>query len=269
VLRTYENTPMDDREAGRYWEENAEVWTRLARQGWDIFRDHLNTPAFLGLLPDVRGLVGLDLGSGEGHNTRLVAQRCAALYAIDIAPAFVRHAQASGGGIHYAVASAQRLPFPDNTFDFVTAFMSLMDMPQPERAIEEARRVLKPGGFLQFSIPHPCTDTVHRRHVKDAEGRTYAMEIGGYFAKIDGQIDEWIFHSAPPGVTAGLRKFRTPRFPRTVSAWLNMIVDASFQIERVAEPQAGDEAAARFPKLQATQVVPFLLHLRCRKAGNK
>jgi len=95
------------------------------------------------------------------------------------------------------------------------------------------------------------------------------MEIGGYFAKIDGQIDEWIFHSAPPGVTAGLRKFRTPRFPRTVSAWLNMIVDASFQIERVAEPQAGDEAAARFPKLQATQVVPFLLHLRCRKAGNK
>ena len=42
---------MTDREAGWYWEQNAEVWTHLARQGWDIFRDHFNTPALLEFCP--------------------------------------------------------------------------------------------------------------------------------------------------------------------------------------------------------------------------
>jgi len=110
----------------------------VVAQGWDIFRDHFNTPAFLNLLPDVPLLAGLDLGSGEGHNTRLLAERCAALYAIDIASTLVKHARESGGGISYAVASAQRLPFRNAAFDFLTAFMSLMDMRQPERALEEA-----------------------------------------------------------------------------------------------------------------------------------
>lgn len=258
---------MDECEAGRYWEENADVWTALARQGWDIFRDHFNTPAFFDLLPDVRRLTGLDLGCGEGHNTRLLAARCASVYAIDVAPAFVRHAHQADGGIRYAAAGAQQLPFPDASFDFVTAFMSLMDMPQPERALHEAQRVLKPGGFLQFSISHPCFDMPHRRRIRDIRGRTYAMEVGGYHESTDGQIDEWIFHSAPREVTAGLRKFRVPRFQRTVADWLNMTVDAGLQIERVSEPRATDDAAARYPTLQGTQVVPFFLHIRCRKAA--
>jgi hypothetical protein len=36
---------MDDREVGRLWNENAEAWTNLARQGHDVYRDCLNTPA--------------------------------------------------------------------------------------------------------------------------------------------------------------------------------------------------------------------------------
>jgi hypothetical protein len=46
---------MNHREVGRYWEDNAAVWTELARQGWDVYRDELNTPAFFELLPDVSG----------------------------------------------------------------------------------------------------------------------------------------------------------------------------------------------------------------------
>jgi ubiquinone/menaquinone biosynthesis C-methylase UbiE len=64
---------MDHRQAGRYWEGNALAWTLLSRQGWDVYRDAVNTPAFLHLLPDVNGKKGLDVGCGEGHNTRLFA----------------------------------------------------------------------------------------------------------------------------------------------------------------------------------------------------
>ena len=43
---------MDHAEVGRFWNENADTWTRLARAGFDVYRDHLNTPAFFGMLPD-------------------------------------------------------------------------------------------------------------------------------------------------------------------------------------------------------------------------
>src|SRR5713101_1634235 len=110
---------MDHEEVGRFWNTNADVWTKLARAGYDIYRDYLNTPAFFAMLPNVEGLVGLDIGCGEGHNTRLLAQRGARMTAIDIAEVFIAHAQAaekenpdkSGLGIDYRVASAVHLPF--------------------------------------------------------------------------------------------------------------------------------------------------------------
>jgi len=66
---------MNHEQAGSYWNENSAVWTALARAGYDVFRDYLNTPAFLELLPGVDGLSGLDIGCGEGYNTRLLVGR--------------------------------------------------------------------------------------------------------------------------------------------------------------------------------------------------
>ena len=42
---------MDHKEVGHYWDANASAWTRLARSGFDIYRDYLNTPAFFDTLP--------------------------------------------------------------------------------------------------------------------------------------------------------------------------------------------------------------------------
>ncbi len=46
---------MDHREAGRYLEGNALAWTLLSRQGWDVYRDAVNLPAFIEPLQDVAG----------------------------------------------------------------------------------------------------------------------------------------------------------------------------------------------------------------------
>jgi ubiquinone/menaquinone biosynthesis C-methylase UbiE len=260
---------MNHEEVGRYWNANAEVWTKLARAGYDIYRDYLNTPAFLRMLPDVEGLSGLDIGCGEGHNTRLLAKLGARLTAVDIAEVFITHArqaeQQAPLGIDYRVASAVDLPFAESSFDFATGFMSFMDVPETARVLAEAYRVLKPGGFLQFSITHPCFDTPHRRNLRDANGVTYAIEVGDYFRNLDGQIDEWLFRSAPAEVKQGLPKFKTPRFTRTLSQWLNLLIEAGLQIERLEEPRPDDETVRACPKLQDAQVVSYFLHIRVRK----
>jgi hypothetical protein len=95
--------------------------------------------------------------------------------------------------------------------------MSLMDMPETGRVLAEVFRVLRPGGFLQLSITHPCFDTQHRKDVRGEEGLTYAVEVGGYFRRLDGEVEEWIFSAAPPASRAGLRPFRVPRFTRPLS----------------------------------------------------
>ena len=260
---------MDHNEAGRYWNESAESWVKLARAGYDIYRDHLNTPAFFTMLPEIDGLNGLDIGCGEGYNTRLLAQRGARVTAVDISEVFIAHARESERetplNIDYRVASAVHLPFADHSFDFATAFMSLMDVPETNRALQEAWRVLKPRGFLQFSIAHPCFDTPHRRNLRDANHRTYAIEVGNYFKGSAGEIDEWLFKAAPAEVKQGMRKFKIPRFRRTLSEWLNLLIEVGFQLERVEEPRPTDETVRSHPGLQDAQVVSYFLHMRARR----
>ena len=259
---------MDHTEVGRYWDENAAVWTRLARAGYDVYRDYLNTPAFLEMLPDVQGLRGLDIGCGEGHNTRLLAERGARMSAIDISQVFVAQAKAlvqAPPDIQYQVASAVDLPYASAAFDFATGFMSFMDIGETDNLLAEAYRVLKPGGFLQFSITHPCFDTTHRRNLRDDKGQTYAIEVGGYFENLEGGIEEWLFSAAPPEETEGLARFKTPQFTRTLSQWLNLLIETGFVLERIEEPRPSDRVVRECPTIQDTQVVAYFLHVRARK----
>ena len=262
---------MNHREVGRFWNDNADAWTQLARAGYDVYRDHLNTPAFLAMLPAVRGLSGIDIGCGEGHNTREIARRGARLVAVDIAETFIRHAKEMEHreplGIDYRVASAVELPFPQNHFDFATAVMSLMDVPETERALAEAFRVIKPGGFLQFSITHPCFDTPHRRNVRNEDGLTCAIEVGDYFRNLNGEISEWLFGAAPKELRQTLPRFKVPMFTRTISQWFNLLVQTGFFLERVEEPRPTDETVRACPVVQDAQVVAYFLHVRVRKPG--
>jgi len=129
------------------WNANAAAWTEMSRAGFDRYRDLVNTPGFFALLLAVDGLTCLDLGCGEGHNTRLLAGRGARVVAVDIAESFI--AAAAGiphQGIRYLVGDGALLPFRAASFDAVTAFMSLMDTADPELTLREVARVLRPGG---------------------------------------------------------------------------------------------------------------------------
>lgn len=249
------------------WESNAETWSRLVRAGCDIYRDTLNTPAMLAMLPPVAGLKGLDIGCGEGYNTRKLAGLCARITAIDIAPTFIRFAKqqedAEPLGIHYLIADGMALPFQDGNFDFATAFMSLMDMPDQARALCEAFRVLRPGGFLQFSILHPCFAPPYRKVLREPDGAVRAIELAGYFDNVDGRVESWCFSSLPAEEACARAPFRVPRFHRTLSQWVDMICSAGFVIQRLGEPSASAETAAAFPAVADTRVAGLFLHIRC------
>ena len=260
---------MESEEVRKYWDRNAKAWTQLSRAGYDTYRNYLNTPAFFALLPEVAGKKGLDIGCGEGYNTRLLAEHGAKVIGLDISTVFVQQAkgfQSEGSLIpEYLIGNAQELPFVDVSFDFVTGFMSFMDIPDTETLLREVWRALKPGGFLQFSISHPCFDLPRRKNLRDAEGRTYAFELGGYFQHGDGKVAEWLFSAAPQKAVENLSKFQTPNFNHPLSYWLNTLIQTGFVLEAFAEPMPDDQTVLEQPNIQDAQVIAYFLIIRARK----
>jgi len=260
---------MEPNDVAQAWEANADVWTRHSRAGYDVYRDALNTPVFIASLPTVKNLKGLDIGCGDGSNTRQLARLGANMHAIDIAPTFVRHAeeaeQTEPLGITYHTGDAVSLPFEGDTFDFVTAFMSLMDMPDQRAALSEACRVLRPGAFLQFSILHPCFESPYRKVLRDEHGRRVAIQNAGYFDNIDGRIDTFWFETLPDELRQQDGPFRVPRFHRTLSQWVEMITMAGLTIEQFVEPCASLELANKEPVVADTRIAPMSLIVRARR----
>lgn len=90
----------------------------------------------------------LDVGTGPGHFPgRLAAGRHAGrLVGADLSAGMIEKARASFGGVEFVQAGADALPFADGTFDVLTARHMLYHVPSVPAALEEFRRVLKPGG---------------------------------------------------------------------------------------------------------------------------
>lgn len=260
---------MDNEDVGKYWDENAENWTNLVRMGYDRSRNLVNSPAFFKMLPEVLNLEGLDIGCGEGYNTRITAKLGAKITAIDISKVFIKYAKESEEkeplGIKYQVASGTNLPFSNNHFDFAIATMSLMDMAENEKAIEEAYRVIKPGGFFQFSILHPCFADPDHEWVRNEEGKKIGFVVKNYFKKYNGELEEWIFGAAPKEITEKMKNFVVPRFSRTLSEWLNLLIEKGFILERFCEPYTDDETLNKFPEWYEAWIIPWFLIIRCRK----
>ncbi|MHA1913308.1 MAG: class I SAM-dependent methyltransferase [Promethearchaeota archaeon] len=272
---------MDDKEVGKLWDENAENWTKLARLGYDRCRNLINTPAFFKMLPNVSGLTGLDIGCGEGYNTRIAAKKGAKMTAIDISETFIKYAKETEEreplGVIYQLANAVDLPFPDNHFHFTMATMSLMDMANHEKALVEAFRVLKPNGFFQFSISHPLVRsqipwewiTDENDQVQASNGTLNSRKLGfvlrDYFRRVEGEIGEWIFGAAPLEMTEKMKKFKIPIFNHTLSEWFNLLIKTGFKLEEFCEPYASDEVLEEYPEEYDSRIIPYFLIVRCRK----
>ncbi|MBN2154609.1 MAG: methyltransferase domain-containing protein [Candidatus Lokiarchaeota archaeon] len=260
---------MDHRKVGEYWDDNAENWTKLVRLGYDRTRVHLTFPAFLEMLPDVQGLSGLDIGCGEGLNTRAIQKLGANMVAIDISEKFIQYAREwehkDPLGIEYKVASAVSLPFENDAFDFTIGTMSLMDIPEYDKAIAEAFRVTKPGGFFQFSITHPCFN-LGNEWIHDKEGKRKAKVVSGYFEKKQGEIEKWIFGATPKEWKKTMKQFEVPRFDHTLSEWMNACIQAGFNIlEEVVEPNPSDELLKMDPSFWTERIVALFIIFRWRK----
>lgn len=92
----------------------------------------------------------LDVGSGTGNLALAIMERApnARVTGIDPSPPYVEYAKAQVPSAHFETADAQALPFAAATFDRALCQLVLNFIPDPRRALEEMRRVTRPGATI-------------------------------------------------------------------------------------------------------------------------
>lgn len=94
----------------------------------------------------------LDIGCGGGFLSNELAKNGYAVTGVDLSPESLHIAKIFDvtQTVKYEVADAFKLPYPDDTFDAVTAMDFLEHVEKPAEVIKEFSRVLKPGGLFFF-----------------------------------------------------------------------------------------------------------------------
>ena len=94
----------------------------------------------------------LDVGCGAGFLSNELALHQLNVTGVDLSEDSIKVAQRydSTGKVKYLAADAYNLPFPDQSFDVLTAMDFLEHVDQPAKVIQEFSRVLRPGGLFIF-----------------------------------------------------------------------------------------------------------------------
>lgn len=130
-----------------------DAYTEWRATGLGAISEAIERRLILRLVGEVNGCDVLDVGCGDGA-LALAFWRggAASVVGCDIDPQMIARAASEAvlhkATIDYMLASAEHLPFQDRSFDIVSIITVLTFVPEPDVAIGEIARVLKPGGRL-------------------------------------------------------------------------------------------------------------------------
>jgi SAM-dependent methyltransferase len=183
----------------------------------------------LRLLPvDARRV--LDAGCAFGFLTRRLARRHAEVSGIDLDAGYVGRARRAVPAADIRIGPMSRLPWPDGHFDAAVCLDVLEHCPDPEAAVAELARVLRPGGTLVASVPHA--------------GLLGGLDSLNLYARLRPRAD-------PP--TDDPSWSLAPRHRHFTAAELGRLLEPAFEVDAVRRSGLGIAELLNLPLLLATR----------------
>jgi glycosyltransferase involved in cell wall biosynthesis/protein-L-isoaspartate O-methyltransferase len=134
------------------------------------------------------GRTVLDIASGEGYGSFILAHAAARVLGVDISAEAVEHARVRyrRENLEFRVGDCAAIPVPDASVDLVVSFETIEHHTRHEEMMREVKRVLKPGGAILISSPdkqHYSIDPGYNNeyHVKELFKEEFTALIGRYF----------------------------------------------------------------------------------------
>ncbi|MFV2052251.1 class I SAM-dependent methyltransferase [Aliiroseovarius sp. YM-037] len=142
--------------------KDIEPFTAFEKNGWEkaaeAYHDHWGALSAQSAIPMLQlaglkqGADVLDVATGAGYIAAAAKGMGANPIGLDFSSAQVELARKTNPDIEFLEGNAQDLPFNDQKFDVVVMGFGMNHLPEPEKAAQEAWRVLKPGGAFAFSV---------------------------------------------------------------------------------------------------------------------
>lgn len=135
--------------SSHYDEEKAKNYVKFKNERDVTYLLYRDIPELI--KPFISAGKALDFGCGPGLSTRFLAKLGFDVIGVDINENMLKEAICEPDGIPFARINHGKIPFQNNSFDFVLAVLVLLEMPNLEEmkvALCEISRILKPGGFF-------------------------------------------------------------------------------------------------------------------------
>ena len=128
-----------------FWDRNAGLYDSFMRRDTAAYEQ-----MYALIRPVVRHKTVLELATGTGLIARHIVSEADHIEATDASPEMIAQARRDGTSakLHFSVQDMFHLPYADASFDVIIVANALHIVPQPELALREIGRVLKPGGVL-------------------------------------------------------------------------------------------------------------------------
>lgn len=143
-----------------YWKKRAKDYNKLA---WTRKQEFME--AMIKFCRPQKRYLALDLGSGTGAVTQHLAQKISVVIGVDISEDMIEQALRNNN-VLCQLMNAEELKFPSNFFDLVTARMVFHHIHKLDKAMNEAKRVLKKGGRLVICEGVPPAKSAKKRYME-------------------------------------------------------------------------------------------------------
>jgi len=120
----------------------------------------------------------LDVGCGDGNWSFIVSRFCKKVYGIDMNPKAHQIARKKEN-INYLIANGERIPFKNNSFDFIICTEVLEHIKDEKNIINEFKRILNYGGLIFISTPN-------KKYFE-------TLDLSAYLKKITPPYLNWFF----------------------------------------------------------------------------
>lgn len=159
----------------------------------------------------VKGLRVLDVASGEGYGSHLLARHAASVVGIDVSADAVTHASSryAAANLRYVAASCVQISEPDASFDVIVSFETIEHITEHEAFLREVDRLLAPGGLFIISSPNrpeysDRTGYKNEFHVKELDRAELRLLLDPHFPAQRWFAQRAAFHSMvwPVGAVA-------------------------------------------------------------------
>ena len=131
----------------------------------------------------------LDIASGEGYGSAILAEKARTVIGVDISEESVRHASTryERANLDFKVGGCDKIPLPDASIDLVVSFETIEHHDKHAEMMREIRRVLRPAGILIISSPDKYNYSIepgfhNEFHVRELYEREFKQLLSEYFS---------------------------------------------------------------------------------------